>query len=438
MTTYRGLPQAGTLTGREVLQLAQEDGQSVFATIEQIAGAALRLMPPANAGNHGYVPVANRAHYPNNAFSSGSTTATTYRTIHYTRKGAGVAFPRLVYVNATLGASGEATGNAALTGLTASIEYAGVSYPVYFAGSRSTAIPLDGVVISDPVALYMTGDTQFAVRSRPVVETLGEKWCIGQAMQTGIGESFSASDLVDSVASVGANAAGSFGPAAILGQMGSAGPTVAYTGSSSGTGQGDTAEAPYYDQGYLARALMALNQTGGDFAYIKMTRASTTLAMFLAGNTRQMNFLRLTRPTHIIQQLGSNDISGSASFATMQSRLRSVAAMLRSTGAKVYQCTFTPGQTTSSDSYLTVAGQTVAATNAVRVLTNNWLRTNPPEFDGIIECCDVAESSRDSGKWAVDGTTTFLMSADGLHLSQYGHRMTAAAIAPQIASLLNK
>jgi lysophospholipase L1-like esterase len=367
--------------------------------------------------------IANRAIFPFNGFSSGTSQATNYRSAHWTRRGGRVSLIRLVFNNSTIGATGEAVGNAAHT-VKASIEYNGVAYPVYFAGQRTRTLAVDEQVISDAVAISIPADTMFHVRTFLTTAVLGEKWPVSQAANTSLGEGYAhTTDKSDDVAYTSFSSASNYSPSAILGYTRETDTAnVLVIGSSSGWGQGDTAEAGYYDYGYISRAL------SNEYGYLKYTRASTAMSQYLsgAGYARLLAWMNVVKPTHVIQQLGSNDLTSGASLATMQSRLAEFWDILGSTGARVIQATYTP-VTTSSDSWATLEGQTLANSNGVRIQTNEWIRSVPSAaITGYLETCGVVESSPNSGRWAVNGSAG-AYTADGTHVTQLGHRETAAS-----------
>lgn len=377
----------------------------------------------------GMVPVANRVQI-GTALSSGSNTGITYRTVHYSRKNSRITGLRLAYGNFYMTTTGEASGNAAIT-VKSAIEYNGVSYPIYYSGSRTKSLAVDESVISDRCAVSIPANTQFAVRTYVTVVTLGEKWPVGNNASTAIGESYIASDVTDAVSSMGTNSAAMFAPYAILGSSSDDAPSILIVGSSSAWGQGDTSggDGATYDYGYLSRTL---NNTYG---YIKFTRASTTMNQFLttAGYKRQLDIIMKLQPTHIIQQLGSNDLTGAASYATMQSRCADMWDILSSTGAKVYQKTYTP-VTTSSDSWATLEGQTLHSSNTTRLAINEWSKTIPySTLAGVVDCCKFVETSPNKGYWKTDGNAS-TYTADGTHLTPFAHAGTAASI--DIAAML--
>lgn len=397
-------------------------GVTASRSVQSVSGLQTALDIAATLGNQ---VVANRTHYPFNGFSSGSNTASNYRSVHYTKAGGRVSLLKLVFNNSTIGTTGEAVGNAAFT-VKASIEYNSVTYPVYFGGTtRTKSLALDEQVVSDAVAVSIPANTLFYVRTYVTVTNLGEKWPVAQAAVTAIGEGFAATtDKTDDYTYTSFSAASIFCPSAILGYTSTDTANVLIIGSSSGWGQGDTAESPTYDFGYISRALRA---SGHD--YIKFTRASTAMSHYLtgAGYLRLLAYLNVVKPTHVIHQLGPNDLTSAASFATMQSRINSMVDILGSTGARVIQATYTP-VTTSTDSWATLVNQTVVSSNTARIDTNNWIRGGGVTgITGYIECCGAVESSQDSGKFKVTGVAG-AYTADGTHLTQLGHQETAATL----------
>jgi hypothetical protein len=77
-------------------------------------------------------------------------------------------------------------------------------------------------------------------------------------------------------------------------------------------------------------------------------------------------------------------------------------------GKKVFQCTYTP-ITTSTDSWTTVNGQTVVASESVRVQLNNWFYTLPFPLSGVIPLCEAVGTGTNYSLWQTNLTT------DGLH-----------------------
>jgi lysophospholipase L1-like esterase len=358
--------------------------------------------------------------------SSGSSQTVTYRTRHITLKGSCVAGLRLVFSNTELTASGEFDAPVNVN-LRVSVEIGGVFYKVFFGGKRDVTIEPGAFVVSDPVGVSLAPASEIFVRSRISVGTLGEKWPVGLTLDTTMGESYIASDAVDGGA-VGANAASGYGPVAILGSVNGPQPSVAIFGSSSAAGQGDTLTSGSFerDLGYLSRVFS--NNTG----YVRMVRATQTAAMFLADYRRRVALLAEINPTHVVFQLGTNDIGNGGSFESVQSTLLQCWNILAGMGIRVVATTFSPHNTTSTDNWATTANQTPAANNAVRGRINDWIRSIPAPLSGYLECADQVETARNSGIWKADGTAN-KWTVDGLHLSPYAHQYVADALAPELA-----
>lgn len=121
---------------------------------------------------------------------------------------------------------------------------------------------------------------------------------------------------------------------------------------------------------------------------------------------------------YVIVGEGTNDIASGMTLAQYQPKALAIATWFSATGIKVYFGTIPP-RTTSTDSWATLANQTVAASEAQRLAINEWLRTIPAPITGIL---DVAAAVETSGKWNV-GTT-----ADGIHPKAAGYDAIATAL----------
>jgi predicted RecA/RadA family phage recombinase/lysophospholipase L1-like esterase len=399
------------------------------ATIGSVDLSAATPRPRSAYDTRSLVPISNRALMPFNGLSSGSTQFVSYRAAYWSLRDARVGTPRLVFTNSQLTTTGEIDGQDDYT-IKASIEYNGAVVPVYFSGQRTATVKVGTLLMSDPVGISIPANTQFYVRTFVGVDTLGKKWPVLTTANTTIGEGYNpTTDRTDDVAFQSFLSASLFAPTCILGTASVPSPSICLIGSSSAFGQGDTTggEAPYYDYGYLSRFL------SNRYGYIKLTRASDALSYFLADHKRRLSLIGTARPTHIIQQLGSNDLTSAANFATMQTRLQTTWDILASTGAKVIQATMTP-VTTSTDNWATAAGQTPASSNPVRTAINDWIRTLPAPLSGVLECADAVETARNSGIWKTDGTAN-KWTVDGTHVSPYGHAQVAAMLKDEDLSI---
>jgi len=142
--------------------------------------------------------------------------------------------------------------------------------------------------------------------------------------------------------------------------------------------------------------------------------------------------------THAIMALGINDIGFlSHSIAQTQTDVATCVQLLRNQGiAKVYVTTLQPN-TTSTDSWATVANQTVFSFEGNRTGYNTSIRNSNGSVvgaDGYFEICIPCESSPGSGKFFVNGTANYATS-DGLHPSPTANGFIAAAILPTIQAI---
>lgn len=372
--------------------------------------------------------VSNRARLYDVGKSSGSNQTATYRGSYWATQQGPITGLRLVYPHVFLNSTGEEDGEAENLLIKAAIEYNGAFQRVFFHGRRIAEYEPGSILVSDPVGLRIPAGANFFVRSRISVNTVGHKWPTMTATNTTIGEGYSsnAADQADDYGVLDNNAgAALFGPAAILGEVQSTEPvySVVIIGSSSGAGQGDAAEAPTYDLGYLSRLL------GNKVGSARITRASQTLAQWASDSSRRTALLALLAPTHVIIQLGANDVTNNTAFATIIGDLAKVVDACRNVGAQVYLQTYTT-VTTSSDSWATIANQTVAASHARRVQVNGWMRNGGAETigaQGYLEIADLVEPARNSGLWLADGTAS-KWTADGTHLTQFAHRFVASQL----------
>ena len=392
------------LTTTEVFALLQAGNSA--ETLQEIAG---------------WSHCTNKAGMNANGESSGSNQAVTYRTRFVTKRA--VTQLRLVFSNSRLAATpSEIDADQAVT-YEATVE-TGVgtnTVAVTFGGASSVTLAAGASIVSDPLTITFAGETAFFVRTRASVETLGMTWPVYRSGSTADGEGFSTTNFLTG-AVPGLSNSGMVGPSAILAPDTS--PTrviVGVIGSSSAAGQGDTADASL-NLGYLERAMFANN-----VPCTKLAVGSDTIAKFLANNVRRFQHLDDAQVSHVIFQLGSNDLTSGRTLAQIQADLKTAWNLLRLRGYRILQTTYTP-VTTSSDSWATVANQTVVASNSVRIALNTWLATQVGvEFDKLLDCHTAVEApGADAGKFQAS------MTADGTHLNATAHAAVATALGTAI------
>lgn len=232
-------------------------------------------------------------------------------------------------------------------------------------------------------------------------------------------------------------------PLAIIGVPKIVGPSliilgdsrIAFNGGTTGTGS-DTMDGDG-NWGWLERAIASR------FPSSSYTRSSDQLGNYINATVPAAqrgclaSALEVMRPTAAYINLSINDfINGGRSAATVQAWETQMISFLRSHGIQqVFTDTCDPN-TTSSDSWATLANQTVSSGGAQAVLRNQALRAggypgSGQTYDFFIDNQGITEDNSTgtpSGKW-IPGTT-----ADGMHQTQTvlagSKAANAAAILP--------
>lgn len=198
-------------------------------------------------------------------------------------------------------------------------------------------------------------------------------------------------------------------PAAIFGPTTK--PSFYIWGDSIARGVADIYSGTSGDLGEIARAI------GPYFGYINGAIAGQSAIAVNQNFTLHARQIALAQAytSHMFSQMGFNDLQGGTnSVATVKAALQ--ACWTAYNASRIYQSTITP-KVTSSDSYATLANQTVDGGNANRISFNDSLRVGGVSgIKGYFEFADTVESSRDSGKWIVNGTANYA-TADGTHPS---------------------
>jgi hypothetical protein len=303
-------------------------------------------------------------------------------------------------------------GTAVITG---SIEYpVGTFTQLKFGGATSNTMADGGFALSDAANVIIPAGAAFFIRSYFVgaagiiFTTQHGNGFVGDTAN-GEAMTYAASGVADQTMSgtvtntAGANAGVMYAPCAILGQTTS--PSVFIFGDSRSEGIHDS-----YDNvtptaiGEVARAVSQ------NFAYINSSISASTIQNWLTSNTRQLNLAQYC--SHVICQYGVNDIANSARTAAQVIADRQTARSLFA-GKKFFHTTLPP-EVTTSNGYIDLAGQTVSATNGVRVTFNDTVRLGVSGMDGYFDLASIAESSLDSGKWIFNGTVNYA-TTDGTH-----------------------
>lgn len=296
----------------------------------------------------------------------------------------------------------------------ASVEYPLASTPqqVFFSGATSvTVAPGRRVERSDPLPIHIPAGAQFAVKCY-VTWSVGHFWLTTWTASRMVGEwttrgtGVSDNTLNTTTLSTTSGLAG-FGPI-VYAAVRTPTPIVAIIGDSIGTATGDYVDTVVGHNGW-GRAMR------NEIPFINLCRSGDS---YLAGYVLRpegRNLILRDAFTHLIWEIGANDLYGGASAATLEANLQAGINPFLSRGIQCYAVTLTP-RTTSTDNWITTANQTVtsAPVEAVRQTYNTWLRTNYASIglSGYFDLAHAVDPS-DTGKWGCDAGYTCLSAASG-------------------------
>lgn len=398
------------------------------------------------------LPMVGSSYMPR-TLSSGANQAASCQTKMLTR----VPVRSIRFMFANFQGIESSTGNAAITvkaSMLTSLGAGGVLIPLTFATQATVSIPIDKFAVSDPIAIDLpTPGTAVFIVTYVSVGTLGQKWPMAKYGYATDSEG-THNDVDDTASTTGITTGlGNgyvYGPSAMLGQP--AGtynrPRIACVGDSIMRGaQGQTPFSETYGlhvisplKDYIAHNVAAYGENASQWAPS-------------AGHYKRAPFL--DGCTTAICEYGINDCkTPSMTLATLQANNLRIWTELANRGMRVIQTTITP-YTTSTDSFATVANQTLGASpydNNIRTGYNDWLRDGAPidattkaavavgtssnvlragavghPLYTYFEVADTVESSRNSGKWKVDGTPN-KYTLDGIHPTNNGYVLMAAAL----------
>ncbi|MCC7186395.1 MAG: hypothetical protein IT185_09165 [Acidobacteria bacterium] len=283
--------------------------------------------------------------------------------------------------------------------VTAAIEYpAGTFTPVWTtAGSRSLeVVPGRGLVSFQPCPIVIPAGTRFWIKTFA-------SWTPGNFYLSAKCASFVSgdgtdrdTDLTDNTLVAGTPTTTSiagFGPS-VYGRISNPISVLGVIGDSisqTATEPGD----PVTGWQFLQRAMR------GVIPVLNTGRNSDSMALYLQRYEGRSAAFR-DSITHLWMGLGRNDVAN-GNEATMKAEYVKVINPFLARGIKVYGNTITP-YTTSTDGWVSVAGQTIVANReSCRQEFNAWLRANWQSL-GLTALADWAHvvDRADTGKWTFD------------------------------------
>jgi lysophospholipase L1-like esterase len=429
------LPPAGPLGQSDVLPVVQ-GGVTKKVTV---AGLAV-LSRPGLSNYDNLIPIGPRT----SANSQAALAMTSCDARLRVTPPVAVEFLELVFRNDLV--DGPGAGDIIVS---ASLENGGTPRAIYFPSGRTVVIPPGGEARGF-VAMDHDGPAAatpyFWVRTRAVVANGATTLPVNMAnsVADGEGRSIDSTDLT----LTGTHALGYgylYGPSMILARAKATVPwqaIVALIGDSLTHGDGDTPN----DRGWGAQALKGLR------SYVKAAYSGKLASDLLTYDNTL--WPKVQGATHGVLLIGTNDLNGGASLATLQSRVIAVWKRMAAAGMLVRGATIPP-RSTSTDNWATTVNQTTAASNPTRVQFNNWMRDGAPMLNGVavgtgtnapgtvrfgetghplmangfFDFAEIAESATNSGLWKVNGTANW-PTTDGVHWNSSIIAMIAATINP--------
>lgn len=321
-----------------------------------------------------------------------------------------------------------------------------VSEVASFSGQQYGICPNNGFILSDVMNISVPADGVFFYRDSKIIDApsyILPSVDVTTWGNTGVGDfqAMSAA-VVSQVAATGTMTTPSGGttansgspPFLIIGVPASPIPSVVFIGDSIATGKGDTAASAFGSLGYISRGLEAVN--GHTVPSQKISVGSDSYVFnTIQKAPRKRNIIQYA--THVIIQLGTNDVASAVTLATIQGQLNQLMTDIKSmTGPygkapKIAVCCLLP-ETTSTDTWMTAANQTPVAgftSGGVRDTYNTWIKSivGAGLIDAVIDANVYVEDQGNLNKWITTGAANY-PTTDGVHPSTATAILAAQAV----------
>jgi len=309
------------------------------------------------------------------------------------------------------------------------LEYpAGVYWPVRW-GGNSTVTNIDGgQSISDPVSgLVVPAGEKFWERTVVTAVTGTGVLCLTQTPASGtalgITDGSVAGDFGNSTGTFNSGTVSTVGAAAIRATVAAANArSIVLVGDSITYGQGDiSSTGAKGGSGWSSRMFDAR------MPWTKIAKPGQSIAQLLSATTRLNTFLAAINYSEALISHGTNDLSDGSSVASIQANFVTLAGLLNKSGAALIHQSTLPPQTTSTDSWATVANQTIltGGNRASRPTLNDGIRAIPSYLTGqVLDRADASMTARNSEIWATPPAPT----ADGTHDNSVGAAQAATTV----------
>lgn len=354
------------------------------------------------------------------------------------------------YWNGFVNSGATETGNANAVTIAAAIEspiggtiYPGLinGNPTYSAASNEIVdIQFDPSLVLTPASTYRT---RFWIDGGPTGLT-----CFGMFIKDAIdnlefGTSVVNKTLTGTVAPVtGVPGNGIPDMSLIFGETTDNVHTVAVQGDSLAFGTGEsrgTGGDAFGNVGYIERMLGPANYGFLNLGIPGLRASQVNTSLSMAKRTALMAGVQFT---HLIDELGRNDVDANLALATIIANLNAANAVFTSIypSMKVIECTITP-ETTSNDNYITVSGQIVSPNQTTEdlCLLLNAAIMGGQTAPNVLNTRGVAGDPSNQSVWNVTGASAIIggWPFDTRHPNQtLGSPSMAAGLLSQLLALL--
>jgi hypothetical protein len=264
-------------------------------------------------------------------------------------------------------------------------------FPAFFNGRSQATMDANAWLFSDPIEIFGPANWALFVRTNFQVAS-GDKYPNNAFLITGSTSTVSpdgrgsfeglvVGDVGGALTAAGTVTPSSSsvppGPVAVLGLVGgNPRPVMLFTGDSNmvgaydSYGPGTTPSQEITAHGYGVRAA-SLNS----IPYMNFSVSGETATWCAVQSQTKLRMTAAHQANAVCISLGTNDLA-SLTAAQIETDIIAYATRFKAAGKVVIVCTIPPKQASSSDHYLTVAGQTVGANEAVRVAANGLIRNS--------------------------------------------------------------
>lgn len=317
------------------------------------------------------------------------------------------------------------------------------TYQSFYSKNFGTIIPVtDGMpyIASDAlIGFTLPAAGTFYIRYAESTEFASQSVMVGTCGQATGDASIYSPSAVSQIAGTGAlttptgGTSANYNTACFVGIPAAPMAAVGIIGDSIPSGTGDTSNLTTGALGFVERGLDSVN--GNTVPSLNMSEGSWKYQYATIDTSPR---IRAFWPfvTHLLIELGTNDVAAGTSLSTVQTYLTNMVTAARATMSpygkplKIAVSTLMP-RTTSTDSWATAANQTPVAgftIGGVRDQYNAWLVTQVGTLiDAVVDVNIYIEDQANPSKWLTNGAANY-PTTDGVHPTSAFHILAATAV----------